>query len=161
MGVNENVIIKNATLGRGPYRNFSGMKTEYNRAGNRTFSIFLPEETAVILQEEGWHVKHKPPRREGEDDRWQMDIAVGFDRYPPTIKVTSADGTTSFLTEESVGILDSADIESADIELRPYNWEVNGKVGVKAYLREMDVKLRPPRRALNGSMYADDDDDTI
>lgn len=157
--VENNVIINDVMLGRGSYRNFSGVKTEYNKAGNRVFSIFLPEETAAVLQEEGWNVKHKPAKREDQNDRYQLDIAVGFDRYPPTIKVISADGTTSYLNEESVGILDSADIETANLELRPYNWEVNGKSGTKAYLRELEVHLRPPRRTLNGSMFREDDDD--
>lgn len=157
MRVEENVIINNVTMGRGPYRNFSGVKTEYNKAGNRVFSIFLPEETARILQEEGWHVKSKPARQEGQNDRWQMDIAVAFDRYPPTIQVVTSDGETSYLNEESVGILDSADIENVDLELRPYNWEVNGKTGVKAYLRSMKVTLRPPRRALSGVMFGEED----
>lgn len=159
MRVEENVIIKDVNIGRGSYRNFSGIKTDFNKAGNRTFSIFLPQETAEILQNEGWHVKYKPARMEGQNDRWQLDVAVGFDRFPPTIKVTSADGVTSYLTEESVSILDSADIQTADIELRPYNWEVNGNTGVKAYLRELDVTLRPPRRALSGAMNRYEDDD--
>lgn len=157
----ENVIIKDVMLGRGSYRNFSGVKTEYNRAGNRVFSIFLPEETASILRDEGWNVKFKPAKRDDQDDRWQLDISVGFDRYPPTIKVISADGTVSYLSEENVGILDSADIEGADLEIRPYNWEVNGKTGTKAYLRELEVRLRPPRRTLSGAMFSDEDDDTI
>lgn len=159
--VQDNVIINDVMIGRGSYRNFSGVRTEYNKAGNRTFSIFLPEETAEILQEEGWNVKYKPAKREDQSDRWQMDIAVAFDRYPPTIQVTASDGETSYLNEESVGILDSADIETADIEIRPYNWEVNGKTGTKAYLRSMKVTLRPPRRTLSGAMYHDEDDDTI
>ena len=159
--VQENVIINDVMIGRGSYRNFSGIRTEYNKAGNRTFSIFLPEETAEILSKEGWNVKYKPAKREDQNDRWQMDIAVAFDRYPPTIQVIASDGATSYLNEEGVGILDSADIETADIEIRPYNWEVNGKTGTKAYLRSMKVTLRPPRRTLSGSMYHDEDDDTI
>lgn len=150
--VNENVTIDDVQIGRGSYRNFSGVKTEYNKAGNRQFSVFLPRETAEIMMEQGWFIKQKPPRREGEDDQFQLDVAVGFGQYPPVIKLVSYDGKESYLTEESVGILDATDIERADLEIRPYNWEVNGKTGTKAYVRSLTVKAKPPRRVLRGRM---------
>ena len=153
--VNENVTIENAQI---RFRNFSGTKTEYNKAGNRQFSLFLPEETAAILEEAGWHIKHKPPRNEGEDPRYQMDISVMFGKYPPIIKLISHDGTESYLTEDNIGILDSVDIDHATVEVRPYNWDVNGKTGVKAYARELLVYARPPRRALNGGFHNEEDD---
>lgn len=153
--VTENVVIENAQI---RFRNFSGTKTEFNKAGNRQFSIFLPKETADILEEAGWHVKHKPPRNEGEDPRNQMDVSVMFGKYPPMIKLISHDGAESYLNEENIGILDSVDIDHATLEIRPYNWDVNGKTGVKAYVRELAVYARPPRRALNGSLGGEEDD---
>ena len=65
----------------------------------------------------------------------------------------------SYLSEENVGILDSVDIDHATVEIRPYNWDVNGKTGVKAYVRELLVYARPPRRALNGSLRNDDEEE--
>ena len=153
--VNEHVTIENAQI---RYRNFSGTKTEFNKAGNRQFSLFLPEETASILEEAGWHIKHKPPRNEGDDPRHQLDISVMFGKYPPIIKLISHDGTESYLSEESVGILDNVDIDHATVEIRPYHWYVNGKTGTKAYVREMAVYARPPRRALNGGFSGDEED---
>lgn len=154
--VNENVTIENAQI---RFRNFSGTKTEFNKAGNRQFSLFLPEETAGILEEAGWHIKHKPPRNEGDDPRHQLDISVMFGKYPPIIKLISHDGTESYLSEESVGILDNVDIDHATVEIRPYNWDVNGKTGTKAYVREMAVYARPPRRALNGGFSNEEEED--
>lgn len=153
--VTENVVIENAQI---RFRNFSGTKTEFNKAGNRQFSIFLPQETADILEEAGWYIKHKPPRNEGDDPRNQMDITVMFGKYPPMIKLISHDGAESYLNEENVGILDSVDIDKANLEIRPYNWDVNGKTGVKAYVKELHVYARPPRRALNGSLNDEEDD---
>ena len=153
--VNENVTIENAQI---RFRNLSGTKTEFNKAGNRQFSIFLPQETSDILEEAGWYVKHKPPRNEGDDPRNQLDVTVMFGKYPPIIKLISHDGAESYLNEENVGILDSVDIDHATVEIRPYNWDVNGKTGVKAYVRELLVYARPPRRALNGSLGGEEDD---
>lgn len=154
--VEENVVIENAQI---RFRNFSGTKTEFNKAGNRQFSIFLPKDTADALEEAGWYIKHKPPRNEGDDPRNQLDVSVMFGKYPPIIKLISHDGVESYLNEENVGILDTVDIDHATVEIRPYNWEVNGKTGVKAYVRELLAYARPPRRALNGGFARDDEEE--
>lgn len=159
--VQNNEVLEHVEIGRGTYRNFSGVKTDYNKAGERRFSVFLPREVAEDLEAIGWYIKHKPPYREGGDDQFQLDIAVGYDRWPPAVTLISSDGTRSLLNEENVGLLDSMDIADATVEIRPYNWEVNGRAGCKAYLKALEVTARPPRRRLNASMRRDGDDDDL
>lgn len=157
--VEENVRLEDVTIGYGGYRNFSGVKTQYNAAGNRTFSVFLPQAVAEELEDIGWYVKHKPPYREGDDPQNQLDVSLAFGQYPPTVILISHDGTRTVLNEETVGLLDTTDIERADLEIRPYNWEVNGRTGTKAYVKELVVTAKPPRRALNAHMNRRDDED--
>lgn len=157
--VNENVRLENVFIGRGSFRNFSGEVTENNKSGARKFTIMLPEDLATMLEETGWNVRHRPPYREGDDEQNLLDIFVGYDRMPPTVTLISYDGVKSYLNESTIGILDTTDIANATLEIRPYNWEVNGRTGCKAYLQELIVTAKPPRRAFNAQLHQRDDDE--
>lgn len=51
-------------------------------------------------------------------------------------------------------MLDEIDIRSVDMDLRPYDWDVNGKQGRTAYLEAMDVTQNVDRF---GARYAADE----
>ena len=60
------------------------------------------------------------------------------------------------LDEESIGCLDNIEIESVDMDIRPYDWEVNGRTGRTAYLQSMEVVQRIDRFA---ARYSENDAD--
>ena len=162
--VYENERLEHASIGKGTWRNFRGERTEVNRAGKRTFTIFLPQPVADYMEQTGWYIRHKAPYREGDDPQNLFDVEVSYDtkggKFPlPLVKLRSWDGAETILNEETIGILDTVDIDDATVEVRPYNWTVNEKSGCKAYLQELTVTARPPRRALNASMVERDDDE--
>ena len=129
------------------YRNFSGTGSRYNREGDRNFAVVIPDqEIADALIENGWNVKIKPPREEGDNPFMYMPVKVKFnDRGPNVYLVTGK--RMNRLDEESVSCLDDVDIQSVDMDIRPYDWEVNGRSGRSAYLQSIKVTQRIDRFA--------------
>lgn len=121
------------------YRNFRGEGSKYNREGDRNFAMIIPnQELADELIAHGWNVKIKAPREEGEDPFMYLPIKVKFNDRGPHIYLMTGERTNR-LEEDMVPMLDDIDIWSVNLDIRPYDWEVNGKTGRTAYLQAMKV----------------------
>ena len=121
------------------FRNFRGEGGPYNREGDRNFALVIPtEEIADELVAEGWNVKKKDPREEGDDPFIFLPVKIKFNDRGPHVYLKTGD-VSNKLDEESVGCLDDIDIRSVNLDIRPYDWEVNGKTGRTAYLQSMEV----------------------
>lgn len=122
------------------FRNFAGKEGMYNREGDRNFCVLLEDDLAADMLEDGWNVKRLKPR-EGEDQGTAyIQVSVGFKGRPPRMVMITSKGRVE-LDEESVVLLDWADIEKVDLIIRPYHWNVNGRTGVKAYLKSIFVVI--------------------
>ncbi len=140
--VRDNIIIEGARIG---FRNFSGKEGQFNPAGKKNFCVFLEEDLAHKLEEDGWNVRWLQPRDEQEHEQGYLQVAVSFDNIPPKIIMITSGGKT-ILDDESVGLLDWAEISEIDLIIRPYNWVLhegtkNEKSGVKAYVKSMYVQI--------------------
>ena len=121
------------------YRNFSGAESQFNRKGDRNFSIVIPtEEIADYLTSQGWNVKVKPPRNEEDGPFMHLPVKIKFNGRGPNVWLVSGCKRVK-LDEESIGIIDDIDIAKIDLDIRPYDWDVNGKTGRSAYLHSMEV----------------------
>lgn len=129
------------------YRNFAGAPSKFNREGDRNFAVVIPEqEIADELIRDGWNVKIKPPRDEDDAPFMFLPVKIKFnDRGPNAYLVTGK--RMNRLDEESIACLDDVDILSVDLDIRPYDWDVNGKQGRTAYLQSIRVTQEVDRFA--------------
>ena len=135
--VKNNIVIEGAKIG---FRNFSGEAGKFNPAGRRNFCVFLEKELAKVLQEDGWNIRWLQPKDENDEPTPYLQVAVSYDNIPPKIVLVTKKRKT-ILDESKVNVLDWAEISNVDITIRPYNWEVSGKGGVKAYVKNMYITI--------------------
>lgn len=149
-----NIMIEDARL---IFKNFSGEESKFNRAGNKNFCVVLDHDMAEDLAAEGWNIKYLRPREDGEEPTPYLQVTVAYGNIPPKVIMIAGRNKTP-LDSVSIGTLDYAEIANVDLVIRPYNWEVNEKQGIKAYLKTMYVEIEQDAFA---SKYDFDDDEEI
>ena len=150
------------------FRNFAGKEGQYNREGDRNFSVLLPDDIARQMEEDGWNVKYLKPREEGDVEQPYVQVSVNFRGRPPHVVMITSRGRTD-LDEDSVELLDWADISNVDMILNPYQWQVRENSGIKAYLKSLYVTINEDELELkyadvdeipssSGKVYGDEED---
>lgn len=133
----QNISIENARIG---CLNFRGIEKKFNPAGSRNFVVWLEDEQAEALKELGWNIKTTKPKSDEYDAQPYLPVKVKFGYRPPNVWLITSRNKTK-LDEETVGQLDGAEIKNIDIVVQPYEYDVNGKTGVTAYLKSAYVTI--------------------
>ena len=136
---NKSFMMEDAEL---KFRNFSGKAGPYNKEGYRSFTVVLPEDIAEQMAEDGWHVRYLKPLQEGDPPGPPViNVRLRYDIRPPRVVLLTSTTRTQ-LTEDSVDMLDWADIKNLDFTARGWNWgQPGGKSGIKAYCQTLYVTI--------------------
>lgn len=130
------------------HRNFRGEGSKFNREGDRNFSLVIEDsKVADELAAKGWNVKIKPPRDEDDEPFMFLPVKIKFNDRGPVAYLKSGNADPVRLNEETIDCLDDIDIMGVDVDIRPFDWEVNGKTGRTAYLQSIFVTQEVDRFA--------------
>ena len=139
------------------FRNFEGREEKYNRKGDRNFGLIIEDpEVAQQLAEDSWNIKELTPKNNDDYDdtpeviHW-LPVTVRFDNIPPKVMLITRRKKTR-LNEDNINTVDYANIAKVDLTVTPYDWEVNGKTGTKAYLQTAYITINEDEFA---DKYAD------
>jgi hypothetical protein len=102
--------------------------------------VFLGHDLGLTLEEDGWNVRWLKPKDEEDAMQPYIQVSVSYGAFPPNIWLVTKRSKTR-LDEDSINILDWAEIKQVDLVIRPYNWEVQGKSGIKAYVKTMYITI--------------------
>lgn len=128
------------------YLNFSGRKTQFNEKGYRCFNIVLDPKTAERMKEDGWNVRYTEGREEGDEGFYHINVTASYMKRPPTVVLITSKGRTN-LDEETIDLLDYAEIVNVDVTINPSYWTNSGRSGWKAYLQAIYVTIQEDRFA--------------
>lgn len=146
----DNITFEDAKI---MFRNFAGREQAFNSLGDRNFCLFLDTKKAESMRAEGWNVKELKAREEDDEPQAYVQVSVNYSKgRPPRVVIITSKNRVEFGADE-VHMLDFADIKKIDVILNPYEWEVNGNTGVKAYLKTAFVTLNEDELELK---YAED-----
>ncbi len=124
------------------WRNFEGKAGKFNAEGDRNFCLLIDPDSADVLQSEGFNIRYLKPREDGDVPVPYLPVKVAYGKgRPPKIVMVTKRGKTD-LDEDTVKLLDWSEIEKADIAINPYEYDVQGRRGIKAYLKTMYVTIQ-------------------
>lgn len=129
--ITQSIAIENARI---IFRNFAGEASQFNARGDRNFCVLINNDEATALANDGWNIRYLKPKDPDEQPQAYLKVKVNFGQVPPTVLLVTSKNKKR-LTEDNIDVLDWAELKQVDLIIRPYNWEVNGKSGVKAYLK--------------------------
>ena len=158
---NRDIIFRDVQL---IFRNFEGRK---DRFGNeeRNFSIVIDsQELADHLFDDGWKVKERPPREDGDEPLRFLKVKVKFDsRTPPKIWLCNTK-RRKLLTESQVKELDYDEFERVDLVITPYDRDGSRT----AYLQsgffnivENELEREYSERYADNEDFNDDDEEGV
>ena len=140
------------------YRDFIGkVDKQYNPQGKKSFCVKINnEDTLNQMIEDGYTIKYLT-NADGPDTPYTK-VKVNYEGYYPPNIYTIIGRKKTKLNDETVKTLDKADIARVDLVISPFPYEIGGKTGTAAYVKDMYVTIVPD---IFAAKYDFDDDEEV
>ena len=130
------------------FKNFAGREQQFNDEGDRNFVAFLDFDKAQELASLGWNVKF--PDQPEQDDSGEivrepyLPIKVSYKHQPPSVYLIDVENNhKTILDEATVHLADATTLLHSDLIINASHWTVNGRSGIKAYLKTAYLNIEP------------------
>lgn len=138
------LILENCRI---TYRNFRGAQGKFNHEGDRNFNVYIDDpDLANQMVQDGWNVRLRLADKNDPDSEksYLLKVNVSYKFRAPKVFMHSK-GVATPLTEETVHLLDDADIIGCSMVINPSKYEnpQTGKKGLSAYLDSLHVEIEP------------------
>lgn len=126
------------------WKNFSGEKRGKFAPAHPNFDIYIPEELANELRDEGVRVKLTEPRDQGDQVKYRVNIKVNMDYYvTPEVYIRNG-SDKEYLTEDSLYILDRKTITYGEMIAKlNHNQQTEGVAALYANVLGVKVLANP------------------
>lgn len=143
---NKSVIWDDVVILGRSFRNFDGAPKPWTPRGQKgpiQFAIALTEDRVDELASEGVEVLYTKPWPDAPAD-WEptpfVNIHMRFDNFPPKVWMVTETRKVE-LTEETLGLLNYAEIVSADLKFNISHYKAPTGEGVKLYAQTLYVVI--------------------
>lgn len=124
------------------FRNFAGGPTKFNQQGGvRSFAAILPQDIADIMERDGWVVKYLKPREEGDAPQAYLPVKVTIGQGSRNKATLVSSRGRTLLTENTIAMLDFADIRKVDLIVNASAWGNDNGGGYKTYMSSIFVTI--------------------
>ncbi len=172
-GVKNYEIIPNKVKANGEkicFRNFEGRKEKWNDAGNRNFTLSLPEDIATELNERGFNVRMKTTEtQDGPRTYYNLKVNLKYygAQYDPKVYFMQADGGHTVLDENSVKLLDDMRFAEVAMDIYPKTYidmktgeeKISARLNKLLFTQEVDDFEREFALTSSESASLPEDDD--
>lgn len=134
------------------WSHFDGREDVYNTPGDHNFTISLPEDIAKEMASQGWNVREREGREEGDPPEWTLECKISDKFGVPPIFFIKRGRKFRIEALEELREVRRDSCSKLNVILQPSPWTNGMRSGITAYVKEMYVEINESRFAAE---YAD------
>lgn len=126
------------------FSHFNGREDTFNAEGDHNFTLILPEETALKLQDEGWAIRRMEGYEEGDPPEYLLKVKISYKFEPPKIYLIKGNRKMR-ADQRDLADINRATCERIDVIITPSRWVHGQNSGITAYTKELYATVRQSR----------------